>query len=93
MALSIEQQLAALFRETGSAHHQAFAATNGVDPDWPIWYADYLAPRLERVVGRAIETATLAADLRAVDAEHRHVAPGEPWSDYYARWFVLRLAR
>ena len=92
MPPSTEQQLAALFREAGSAHHGAFAATNGEDPDWPRWYAEYLAPRLQRVVGRAIDVASLAADLRAVDVEQRRAAGGESWSEYYASWFVQRLS-
>jgi hypothetical protein len=33
--------LANLLNETAEAHHKAFAATEGEDPDWPIWYADY----------------------------------------------------
>ena len=28
--------------ETAEAHHKAFSATEGEDPDWPIWYADHL---------------------------------------------------
>ena len=39
MTLAILDELAALFRETGAAHHQAFAAKGGDDPDWPAWYA------------------------------------------------------
>src|SRR5437867_6375182 len=45
------EQLAALFREAGAAHHKAFAATDGEDPDWPSWYARYLAPRLQQALG------------------------------------------
>jgi len=35
------QQLMQLFRHAGSAHHQAFLATNGDDPDWPAFYANF----------------------------------------------------
>jgi len=35
-----------LFRETGEAHHQAHIETNGADPEWPLWYAEYLRERL-----------------------------------------------
>ncbi len=93
MPPSTEQQLAVLFREAGSAHHRAFAATHGEDPDWPSWYAAYLAPQLEKVIGRAIDVTSLAADLRAVDVEQRRAAGAESWSEYYASWFVRRLSR
>jgi hypothetical protein len=32
-------ELAALLTETGELHHRTFAASNGVDPEWPAWYA------------------------------------------------------
>ena len=35
-------KLASLFEETGQAHHRAFEKTDGMDPDWPLWYAGYL---------------------------------------------------
>ena len=40
-SLSRHYGIAKLLRETGHAHHEAFAATDGADPDWPIWYAEY----------------------------------------------------
>jgi hypothetical protein len=30
-------ELANLLNETAEAHHKAFAATEGEDPDWPLW--------------------------------------------------------
>jgi len=41
------EKLAALFKQTSEVHHEAFAATDGEDPDWAIWYADYLNDRTE----------------------------------------------
>ena len=38
----LAQQLEELLRETGEAHHQAYIETDGADPEWPLWYADYL---------------------------------------------------
>lgn len=90
MDLSIQQQLAALFSETKSAHQNAFAATKGGDPDWPAWYAEYLAPRLQKLLGRRFDLETLAAELRALDAEHGRLAPQEPWPEFYARTFLGR---
>src|SRR5437763_14432782 len=57
------EQLAALFREAGAAHEKAFAATRGQDPEWPSWYARYLAPRLDQALGGRVDQAALAADL------------------------------
>ena len=92
MARSTVDQLATLFRETGAAHHTAFAATNGEDPDWPVWYAEYLAPRIARLLGRHYDEVTLAADLRRLDEQHRQSGGSSSWPEYYARWFIDRAA-
>jgi len=84
------EQLAALFREAGAAHHTAFAATNGQDPEWPSWYAGYLAPRLQQALGGRVDQSALAADLRQVDSEYRGGEGSEPWPEFYARWFISR---
>ena len=50
MNTELRTNIVELLRETGRAHHEAFAATDGADPDWPIWYADYLMqPFTERL--------------------------------------------
>lgn len=38
--------LADLFVEAGHRHHSAYAASDGVDPEWPIFYAAYVQTRL-----------------------------------------------
>jgi hypothetical protein len=48
---SLTQELADLLNETAEAHHKAFAATDGVDDEWPIWYADYLVDKM-RIIWR-----------------------------------------
>ena len=44
----LARQLEELFREVGEAHHQAYIETDGDDPEWPLWYADYLRDKLAR---------------------------------------------
>ena len=36
--------------ETAEAHHKAFAATEGEDPDWPLWYAGYLFEKMRNTL-------------------------------------------
>ena len=42
MNIELRTNLVELLRETGRAHHAAFAATDGADPDWSEYYADEL---------------------------------------------------
>ena len=55
--------LTQLFKETGQAHHQAFLSTNGVDENWPQWYADYLQGPLNGLFGVMIDKETLKTCL------------------------------
>jgi hypothetical protein len=78
---------AELLREVGPAHHQAFAATDGDDPDWPAWYAAWLHQRLPELTVSEEELADLL-----VEAAGAHTATGstEEWQDFYAH-FLSRL--
>jgi hypothetical protein len=84
--------IAELLRGAGTAHQHAFAATNGDDPEWHVWYARYLTPGLPELLGVAVAPETLAEQLRMADAEHRAKAPSQDWADYYAGWFLSRSA-
>jgi hypothetical protein len=85
---SRQEELAALFREVGAAHHRAFASTNGDDPDWPTWYAEYLVPRLQKFFRRPFDPRATADYLQTLDAEHRALGGQEPWPEFYARFFL-----
>lgn len=42
-AVDLTVRLEELFHEVGEAHHRA----DGTDPEWPLWYADYLRDRVD----------------------------------------------
>jgi NAD(P)H-hydrate epimerase len=83
-------ELARLLQRAGSAHHQAFAATDGADPNWPDWYGAYLVKPLSMLLGVELTSERLAKELAEVDDEHRRLAPAVAWPTYYAGWLVAR---
>ena len=83
-----ERDLTTLFEASGSAHHAAFAATNGEDEQWPAWYAHWLAPRLRAHLASVPAEALLAEELQQLDREYRTTAPAMPWPEYYAQWYL-----
>ncbi len=89
----IERQLTALFQEAGEAHHKAFAATDGADPEWPIWYADYLVEALRSRLTAQLTQSRIVYCLIAAEEERQGRAPDSPWAGYYARHFVECYAR
>jgi glutaredoxin len=81
-------QLVDLFLEAGRAHHAAFAATDGADPDWPIWYAEYLQAPVHEAMQVSFTKSQLVYCLMHADFEHTARAPESDWPEFYADHFV-----
>jgi hypothetical protein len=79
-------ELATLLQETGLAHHQAFIATNGFDPEWALWYAEYLEDKLPTHLGRELTRSEIVYNLIAAQKAQEEEESTEPWPQYYARY-------
>lgn len=83
--------LAKLFHQTAEDHHVAYKATDGVDPDWPIWYAGHL---LEQSFANLLQAKLLKSDLIYLlvlaDKMQQLTAPGASWERWYAEFFIQR---
>ena len=84
-------QLQSLLRDTGAAHHQAFIETDGADPEWPLWYAQYLQPRL-KPVSETVTQSEIVHHLVELERSHAAAAPKEEWPAFYASGLLDRLA-
>ena len=92
MNTDLRTHLVDLFREAGRAHHESFAATGGDDPDWPIWYADYLQEPFAERVGMNFYKSQLIYCLMNANFEHQARSPESDWSEYYADQLLERCA-
>jgi hypothetical protein len=85
---AIIDKLAVMLHQTSEDHHVAYAATDGVDPDWSIWYAVHL---LELGVEKLLDAKLLKSDLIFLlvgcDKNISLEAPGAHWE----RWYAARL--
>ena len=86
--------IATLLHQTAEDHHVAFQETDGVDPDWSIWYAGHL---LENGFERLLDAQLLKSDLIYLlvlaDKQQMSEAPGAHWENYYADFFVNRYLK
>ncbi|WP_421725386.1 glutaredoxin family protein [Bauldia sp.] len=89
---ALRQSLIDLFKETAEAHHTAFAATDGADPDWPMWYGEHLRDPISKVLGVDFTRSDLVFCLMTADLEHTARESGEPWQASYADHFIERFA-
>ncbi len=71
----LTDELANLLNETAEAHHKAFAATDGEDADWPIWYADYLLDKMRGMLNSKFTKSELIYILVSAEKENGRMAP------------------
>ena len=93
METTAEQAVAALLRETQTAHgaYEADVLGGVYDEAWPAWYAAYLLdhglgdhlPGAER-----LDVASLAAELARLAADYERGDQSSPWPDVYAQGIV-----
>ena len=88
----LQTELSQLFRDSAQAHHAAFTATGGADPEWPLWYADHLQTPLGEALGLDFYKSQLVYCLMNADFEHTARAAETDWADFYASEFIERYA-
>ena len=92
MNTELRNNLVDLLRETGHAHHAAFADTDGDDPDWSIWYADYMKEQFAQRLDMNFHKSQLIYCLMDADFEHEARSPDSDWQEYYADEIIERYA-
>jgi len=88
--IDIAEKLEELLRKTGNEHHKVFIKTNGDDPEWPLWYADYLLDKLGKLLNAKFTKSELVYLFVMAEKERALMAPGADWPRYYANFFIER---
>jgi glutaredoxin len=92
MNTELRDSIGELLLNTGHAHHKAFEVTDGADPDWPIWYADFSRDTFAEQFGMNFSKSQLIYCLMNADFEHEARAPDSDWPEFYANEIVARFA-
>ncbi len=92
MDIELRNKTVDLLLEAGRAHHTAFAATDGADPDWSIWYADYLKEPFAHRLDMNFHRSQLVYCLMDADYEHQVRSPDSNWPEFYADEIIERFA-
>jgi len=87
-----QERIAALLHEAAATHHVVYRISDGEDPDWASWYADWLLHLSE--LPDLLETrpvrSHLVRDLVELDRSHRAQAPDTAWEPCYAAGLMDR---
>ena len=88
------KELSALLHQAAETHHQVFAITDGDDPDWATWYADWLInlSRFSDLVGARRPRSEVTYQLVSLDREYSQAGSNEAWEDFYAARLMQRLS-
>jgi len=92
MNIEHRDNLAELLQEAGHAHHAAFGDIDGADPDWPIWYADYLKEPFAQRFDMKFHRSQLIYCLMDADYERQVRSPDSNWPEFYADELIERYA-
>jgi len=92
MNTELRDGIGTLLLDTGRAHHKAFEVTDGADPDWPIWYAEYSKDTFADQFGMNFTRSQLIYCFMNANFEHEVRAPDSDWPEFYANEIVERFA-
>jgi hypothetical protein len=81
------EKISALLHEAAETHHIVYRITDGDDPDWASWYADWLVnhSELPDLLDVRPVRSELVYMLVKLDKEYTAGQPDEKFEDYYAR--------
>jgi hypothetical protein len=94
MGPSKEHQVGALLHEAAETHHVVYRITDGDDPDWASWYADWLIDlsELPSLLGSKPVRSHLVHLLVELDRAYAQEAATGAWEDFYARRIIEELS-
>ena len=82
--------LMALLTETSEAHQRAFADMNEEDPEWPMWYADFMIEKLSELLHASLTRSELICVLLNLSRLQPKEEPDVSWQEYYADYLIGR---
>jgi hypothetical protein len=84
--MSATKSVRDLLHEAAETHHIVFRITDGDDPDWASWYADWLLKRSElpTLLGKPPVRSHLVHALVQLDRDYVAGSPADAWEDWYA---------
>lgn len=87
-------RIAELLHEAAETHHVVYRMTDGDDPDWASWYADWLLDlsELPDVLGARPVRSHLVHALVELDRLYTTESPDARFEDWYAERLVDRFA-
>jgi hypothetical protein len=87
------ERIADVLHEAAETHHVVWRISDGDDPDWASWYADWLLDlsELPALLRATPVRSHLVHALVQLDADYASEKPDERWERVYARRLLERF--
>jgi hypothetical protein len=87
------EAISELLHEAAETHHVVYRITDGDDPDWASWYADWLLSlsELPQLLPKPPVRSHLVHALVELEREYGAETREERWEDWYARELLERF--
>ena len=91
----MDNGIAAVLHEAAETHHTVFRITDGEDPDWASWYADWLLDlsELAELLGNRPVRSHLVHALVELDRAFVESGATGGWEGWYAERLGSMLSR
>jgi hypothetical protein len=86
--IQIFKQIQRLLQLAAKEHHKAYRETDGFDPDWPMWYAEYLHKQLIKILNASFSKQELSDLLILMDKEYSLNPSETDWASFYTNWLL-----
>ena len=79
-------RIATVLHEAAETHHTVYRITDGEDPDWASWYADWLLTlsELPKLLGWMPVRSQLVHALVQLDRDYVDAGTDDGWESWYA---------
>ena len=90
-----EEKVSALLHEVAETHHVVYRITDGEDPDWASFYADWLLDHSElpEILGESPVRSQLVHALVQLDRDFVAGGIEGRWEDWYAERLMAQFGR
>jgi hypothetical protein len=82
------KQIKTLFDETERARKAESTESIKKDPEWPLWYAQRMKFKLEKILDRHFTVGELVYLLISAESSHKKTSPDSARIDYYAKYLL-----
>lgn len=87
-----QEMVTELLQETGHHHHHAYQSSDGIDPEWALWYAGYIQTRLWDKLGEVPTRSRIIHLLLSADEAFQAAGSEGEWPPFYAKYMIERLS-